>query len=92
MTGTSTAGRRMPATDIAVVGPPLATLADLHIAVWDRLPDLGNFRRKPIGNERFVVVDHRPDNPAAGAAGGRPPLLYRRGPAEALHPPLMRPP
>jgi hypothetical protein len=29
---------------------------------------------------------------AAGPAGGRPPLLYRRGDAGVLHLPMLRPP
>jgi 8-oxo-dGTP diphosphatase len=70
------------------------TLADLrrvYAAVWGRAPDLGNFRRKVLGTDGFVVPAERSDLAAAGAAGGRPPLLYRRGPATALQPPMMRP-
>lgn len=70
------------------------TLADLrrvYAAVWGSAPDLGNFRRKVLGTEGFVVEAQRSSTAAAGAAGGRPPLLYRRGPATTLHPPLLRP-
>jgi 8-oxo-dGTP diphosphatase len=70
------------------------TLADLrrvYAAVWGQAPDLGNFRRKVLGTDGFVVAAQRSGLAAAGAAGGRPPLLYRRGPAAVLHPPMMRP-
>lgn len=69
------------------------TLADLrrvYTAVWGSAPDLANFRRKVLGTEGFVVEAQR-SPVAAGTAGGRPPLLYRRGPATTLHPPLLRP-
>jgi 8-oxo-dGTP diphosphatase len=70
------------------------TLADLrrvYAAVWGSAPDLGNFRRKVLGTDGFVVEAQRSPDAAAGAAGGRPPLLYRRGDAVNLHPPLLRP-
>jgi 8-oxo-dGTP diphosphatase len=73
----------------------LFTLADLrrvYAAVWGQSPDLGNFRRKVLGTDGFVVTAERSEQAAAGAAGGRPPLLYRRGPATVLHPPMLRPP
>jgi 8-oxo-dGTP diphosphatase len=72
----------------------LFTLADLrrvYAAVWGQTPDLGNFRRKVLGTDGFVVTAERSEQAAAGAAGGRPPLLYRRGPATVLHPPMLRP-
>lgn len=70
------------------------TLADLrrvYAAVWGAAPDLGNFRRKVLGTDGFVVEAMRSADAAAGAAGGRPPLLYRRGHATTLHPALLRP-
>jgi 8-oxo-dGTP diphosphatase len=70
------------------------TLADLHrvyAAVWGQAPDLGNFRRKVLGTEGFVVEAERSAEAAAGTSGGRPPLLYRRGEATVLHPPMLRP-
>lgn len=69
------------------------TLADLrrvYAAVWGTAPDLGNFRRKVLGTEGFVVEAQRSAEAAAGSAGGRPPLMYRRGDAVILHPPLLR--
>jgi 8-oxo-dGTP diphosphatase len=70
------------------------TLADLHrvySAAWGHAPDLGNFRRKVLSTAGFVIPVERSSEPAAGAAGGRPPLLYRMGNAEQLVPPLLRP-
>ena len=70
------------------------TLADLrrvYAAVWGKAPDLGNFRRKVLGTDGFVVEWRRSSEPAAGSAGGRPPLLYRRGDAIVLQPPMLRP-
>lgn len=69
------------------------TLADLrrvYAAVWGRAPDLANFRRKVLATEGFVTEAER-SAVAAGPAGGRPPLLYRRGPATFIHPPMLRP-
>jgi 8-oxo-dGTP diphosphatase len=69
------------------------TIADLrrvYVAVWGDAPDLANFRRKVLGTPGFVVEAARSASAAAGAAGGRPPLLYRRGDAATLHPPMLR--
>ena len=70
------------------------TLADLrrvYAVVWGTAPDLGNFRRKVLGTEGFVVEAQRSRESAAGTAGGRPPLLYRRGGAVVMSPPMLRP-
>jgi 8-oxo-dGTP diphosphatase len=70
------------------------TLADLrrvYTAVWGKAPDLGNFRRKVLSTEGFVAEAER-SPAAAGPTGGRPPLLYQRGPATLIHPPMLRPP
>jgi 8-oxo-dGTP diphosphatase len=69
------------------------TLADLrrvYAAVWGKAPDLANFRRKVLATGGFVIEAER-SPAAAGPAGGRPPLLYRRGPATYIHPPMLRP-
>jgi len=69
------------------------TIADLrrvYAAVWGEAPDLANFRRKVLGTPGFVVEAARSASPAAGSTGGRPPLLYRRGEAATLHPPMLR--
>jgi 8-oxo-dGTP diphosphatase len=70
------------------------TLADLrrvYAAVWGTAPDLANFRRKVLSTPGFVTEAQRSPVAAAGPAGGRPPLLYRRGDADVLHPPMLRP-
>lgn len=70
------------------------TIADLrrvYQAVWGRVPDLANFRRKVLSTPGFVVEADRSGSAAAGPAGGRPPRLYRRGDAQVLTPPLRRP-
>jgi len=69
------------------------TLADLrrvYAAVWGKAPDLGNFRRKVLGTGGFVIEAQRSGAAAAGPAGGRPPLTYRRGEAVILYPPMLR--
>jgi 8-oxo-dGTP diphosphatase len=69
------------------------TIADLrrvYAAVWGEAPDLANFRRKVLGTPGFIVEHSRSETAAAGPAGGRPPLLYRRGGATTLHPPMLR--
>jgi 8-oxo-dGTP diphosphatase len=63
----------------------------VYAAVWGTAPDLGNFRRKVLSTDGFVVEAQRSREAAAGPAGGRPPLLYRRGGAAFLHPPMLRP-
>ena len=68
----------------------LAELRRVYHAVWGTAPDLGNFRRKVLSTEGFVVAVEKADRPASDS-GGRPPLLYRRGPARWLSPPMMRP-
>lgn len=69
------------------------TLPELHRvyqAVWGAAPDLGNFRRKVLTTEGFVVEVGVMGGRNGGRAGGRPPMLYRRGPAELLHPAMLR--
>ncbi|MDO9456081.1 NUDIX hydrolase [Nocardioides sp.] len=66
----------------------LPELRRVYAAVWGVAPDLGNFRRKVLGTDGFVV----PTDGQGGAtsAGGRPPLLYRRGDATVIQPPMLR--
>lgn len=69
--------------------PEPFTLRDLrgvYGAVWGALPDLGNFRRKVLGTDGFVVAT----TSQTADAAGRPALLYRRGSAQAIQPPMLR--
>ena len=69
------------------------TLPDLravYTAVWGSPPDLGNFRRKVLGTAGFVVPTSD-TGPASGSGGGRKALLYCRGEATAIQPPMLRP-
>lgn len=70
--------------------PPEFTIAQLrrvYQAVWGAPVDPRNFHRKVTGTEGFVIAtDHH-----TGGDRGRPARLYRRGPADSLHPPLLRP-
>ncbi|MDX6203297.1 MAG: 8-oxo-dGTP diphosphatase [Frankiales bacterium] len=67
----------------------LAELRRVYQAVWGTAPDLGNFRRKVLSTEGFVVPLEKAHR-SATEAGGRPPLLYRRGDAQWLYPPMLR--
>lgn len=64
------------------------TLSDLYRvyeAVWGTSPDLGNFRRKVLSTDGFVVAQ-----PDKLSTSGRPAALYTRGAARTLYPPLLR--
>jgi 8-oxo-dGTP diphosphatase len=65
----------------------LAELRAVYAAVWGVAPDLGNFRRKVLSTDGFVVPT---DERGASSRGPRP-LLFRRGPATALQPAMLRP-
>lgn len=65
----------------------LAELRSVYAAVWGAAPDLGNFRRKVLSTNGFVIpTDQRGDS-----SSGPKPLLFRRGPATALQPAMLRP-
>jgi 8-oxo-dGTP diphosphatase len=66
----------------------LPELRRVYAAVWGAPPDLGNFRRKVLGTDGFVVPVGASDGPGGG--GGRPAALYRRGGATAIQPPMLR--
>lgn len=69
--------------------PPEFTVAELrrvYEIVWGRPLDPRNFHRKVTKTEGFLV----PSGRTTTRDGGRPAMLYRRGPAEALHPPMLR--
>ena len=69
--------------------PPEFTIAQLrrvYEIVWGATLDPRNFHRKVTGTPGFVLAE------GAATAGdrGRPAQLYRAGPAQQLHPPLLR--
>ena len=66
----------------------LPELRRVYAAVWGTPPDLGNFRRKVLGTDGFVVPTDSHGSPSQ--AGGRKALLYRRGTAKVIQPPMLR--
>jgi len=69
----------------------LPELRRVYAAVWGAPPDLGNFRRKVLGTDGFVVpTQAKQDRAEDTSAVGRPALLYRRGPATVIQPPMLR--
>lgn len=67
----------------------LAELRGVYEAVWGVALDPANFRRKVTGTRGFVVPTR--ELAAPGPEGGRPAKRYRRGPAQRLHPAMLRP-
>ncbi len=65
----------------------VAELRRVYEIVWGTPLDPRNFHRKVTGAERFLVDT----GSATSSGGGRPAQLYRRGDAELLHPPMLRP-
>ncbi len=65
----------------------VAELRRVYEIVWGTPLDPRNFHRKVTGAERFLL----PTEASTTRDGGRPARLYRRGPAELLHPPMLRP-
>ncbi len=68
----------------------LPELRRVYAAVWGAPPDLGNFRRKVLGTDGFVVPTDAQG--ATTESGGRKALLYRRGSATDISPPMLRTP
>jgi len=64
----------------------VAQLPEVYEAVWGAALDLRNFHRTITGLEGLLVPPGR-----IARDGGQPAQLYRRGPATALHPPMLRP-
>jgi 8-oxo-dGTP diphosphatase len=64
----------------------VAELRRVYEIVWGTPLDPRNFHRKVTGAQRFLV-----ETGSASSSGGRPAQLYRRGAAELLHPPMLRP-
>ena len=68
------------------------TVGDLrrvYEAVWGHPLDPRNFHRKVTGTPGFLDPVGRPA--PVGPEGGRPAALFRRGPATALRPAMLRP-
>ena len=69
--------------------PPEFTISQLrrvYEAVWGTSPDPRNFSRKVTSTPDFLV----PTGSKVSSGRGRPGQLFRRGPATALHPPMLR--
>lgn len=66
----------------------LPELRRVYTAVWGTAPDVGNFRRKVLGTDGFVISTD--DEDASRGAAGRRAALYRRGPARSIFPPMAR--
>ncbi len=65
----------------------VAELRNVYEIVWGTPLDPRNFHRKVTGAEGFLVAA----GSVRASAGGRPAQLYRRGDADLLHPPMLRP-
>ena len=61
-------------------------LRRIYEAVWRTTLDPRNFQRKVTSTDGFLV----PTTTLVTGGRGRPPRLFRRGPARALHPPMLR--
>jgi 8-oxo-dGTP diphosphatase len=64
----------------------ISQLRHIYETVWGYPVDAGNFHRKVLGTEGFLVPTGRQRAPEIG----RPAALYRRGDAQLLNPPLLR--
>ncbi|MBB2902480.1 8-oxo-dGTP diphosphatase [Kineococcus radiotolerans] len=64
----------------------VAELRRVYEAVWGTPLDPRNFHRKVTGASGFL----EPTGATTTRDGGRPARVFRRGPATALHPPLLR--
>jgi 8-oxo-dGTP diphosphatase len=64
----------------------ISQLRNVYEAVWGSRPDPRNFSRKVTSTPGFLV----PTGTKVSGGRGRPGQLFRRGPAGALHPPMLR--
>jgi 8-oxo-dGTP diphosphatase len=64
----------------------IGELRTVYETLWDMTIDARNFNRKVTGTEGFVV----PTGARRQHVTGRPAVLYRRGPATSLYPPMLR--
>jgi 8-oxo-dGTP diphosphatase len=65
----------------------VAELRRVYEIVWGVRLDPRNFHRKVTGAQNFLVET----GAVRPSGGGRPAQLYRRGSAQLLHPPMLRP-
>jgi 8-oxo-dGTP diphosphatase len=65
----------------------IAQLRDVYEAVWGVPIDARNFHRKVTTTAGFVT----PTGHSTAGERGRPAQLFRRGPADTLFPPMLRP-
>lgn len=74
----------------AFCGPTftITELQDVYEAVWGIALDPRNFYRKVQRTEGFIVSA----GPARKNTAGRPARLFKPGPCDVLHPPMIRPP
>jgi 8-oxo-dGTP diphosphatase len=90
--GVERAGARLERSPLAAAFcPPEFTVAELrrvYEIVWGVELDPRNFHRKVTGTADFLT----PTGGTTTRDGGRPARLFRRGPATALRPPMLRPP
>lgn len=75
------------ATDFCDEEFAISDLRTVYQAVWGMTLDQGNFQNKVLEVEGFV----QPTGKRRTGGRGRPPELYRAGPAERIHPPFRRP-
>ena len=71
--------------------PPTFTISDLrgvYNVVWNTELDEGNFQRKIKQSEGFLIPLEKRRDPSTS---GRPPALWKAGPAKTVSPPLVRP-
>jgi 8-oxo-dGTP diphosphatase len=64
----------------------IGELRQVYETLWGMAVDARNFNRKVTRTEGFVVPTGGMRQPATG----RPAVLYRRGPATSLYPPMLR--
>ncbi len=66
----------------------VSQLRGIYETVWGTTLDPRNFQRKVTGTPGFLLPTQR----LVTGGRGRPAQLFRRGPATALHPPMLRDP